>query len=270
MKVCKIIDEARDRLLIGYLLYFERGRVFSVELSEDLTLADSPIFFDHFIGAGQWTVDPLWRERWVSSRVVPTDRQNLGMILRDNKLKEYDLYKLLMLGSGRCAQDDCAVIPTDMSAAHEWLHRRRSRKLDFAMITGGRDILSIFRDGTIWRTDPVAEGIADERLRLTLEDPQRAEQMMMIPGGLGVQWQPEVMLTAEQLYGKGDRLPFTHDELDRLLKYYVMLTSDVCEELGCSRQYVDKKVRERSLATVRDRGNTRLYTASDVARFTEQ
>ena len=42
----------------------------------------------------------------MQQRIVPTDRQNLGEILRDNGLKEYDEFELLMLATGRCAQDD--------------------------------------------------------------------------------------------------------------------------------------------------------------------
>ena len=269
MKVCKIIDEYRGSSLIGYLLYFEKGSTFSIELKEDLSLNDSPIFFDHFIETGQLTVDPVWSERWVASRVVPTDRQNLGMILRDNGLKEYDLFRLLMLGCGRCSQDDCAVIPVALSGVQDWLFSRRQRKLDFAVTVGRGEILSMFRDGTIWRADPAAEGLADEKLRMILEDPRLRDQMTMIPGGLGVRWQHDIILTAEQLYGRGVRLPVTHDELDRLLKYYVMLTPDVCAELDCSRQYVDKKVKEKALNTLRESGNGRLYTAIDVARFRE-
>lgn len=270
MKVCKIIDESNGSFLVGYLLYYERDGIFSIELNDKLPADEMPIFFEQYVKTGRKTVDPVWSDRWVTQRIVPTDRQNLGMILRDNGLKEYDPYKLLMLGSGRCAQDDCAVIPADLSTAEEWLHERRTRKLDFSMLIGDKEILSIFRDGTIWRADLSAEGLTDERLQMILERPQLAKQMKLISGGLGVQWQPGVMLTAEQLYGRGVRLPFTHDELDRLLKYYVMLTPDVCGELGCSRQYVDKKVKEKSLTSLRDSGNTRLYAASDVARFREQ
>ena len=269
MKVCKIIDEARDSALVGYLLSFEHGASFSVELIDQLTADDAPLFFESFIKKGQLTVDPVWSERWVRSRIMPEDRQNLGSVLKDNKLREYDAFRLLMLGCGRCAQDDCAVIPADASEVPDWLNARRQRKIEHAMPVGISEILTIFRDGSIWRVDPLAEGLADERLSRICERADLIRQMRTIPGGLGVQWQGDIVLTAEQLYGRGQRLPIDHEELDRLVMYYIMLTPDVCRELNCSRQYVDRKVKEGTLQTLRDSGNGRLYTASEIAKFKE-
>lgn len=269
MKICKIIDEARDAALVGYLLCFEHGASFSVELSDQLTAEYAPLFFESFINKGQLTVDPVWSERWVRSRILPEDRQNLGTVLKDNRLREYDVFRLLMLGCGRCAQDDCAVIPIDATETPEWLNVRRQRKLEYAMAVGAGEILTIFRDGSIWRVDPLGEGLADERLSRICERADLMRQMKTIPGGLGVQWQGDIVLTSEQLYGRGQRLPIDRGELDRLAMYYIMLTPDVCSELNCSRQYVDKKVKEGALQTLRDSRNGRLYTASEVARFKE-
>lgn len=41
----------------------------------------------------------------MQQRIAPTDRQNLGQILKDNGLDEYDEFQLLMLANGRCVQD---------------------------------------------------------------------------------------------------------------------------------------------------------------------
>ena len=42
-----------------------------------------------------------------------TQKLFLDKILRDNHLKEYDEYELLMLAMGRCAQDDYYLVPID-------------------------------------------------------------------------------------------------------------------------------------------------------------
>ncbi len=49
-------------------------------------------------------------EQW---RIIPTDQQNLGQVLKENGLKEYDEYSLLMLSMGRCAQDDYYLAPIE-------------------------------------------------------------------------------------------------------------------------------------------------------------
>ena len=42
---------------------------------------------------------------WVQQRIIPSDRQNLGRILKDNGLDSYDEFKLLTMTDGRCSQD---------------------------------------------------------------------------------------------------------------------------------------------------------------------
>ena len=50
-------------------------------------------------------INAYWSKLWVQQRIVPTDRQNLGQVLKENGLSEYDEFELLMLAEGRCAQD---------------------------------------------------------------------------------------------------------------------------------------------------------------------
>ena len=48
--------------------------------------ADPLVFFEK----GQKTINAYWSRIWVQQRIVPSDRQNLGMIMRDNGLDFYD------------------------------------------------------------------------------------------------------------------------------------------------------------------------------------
>ena len=77
--------------------------------------------------------DPEWSARWVQQRIIPADRQNIGTILRDNGLREYQAYRLLVLGEGRCAQDDCSVMPIKDRQLPEWIAERRKKKLELAV-----------------------------------------------------------------------------------------------------------------------------------------
>ena len=115
------IDKGRD---LAWLLYYEREDTFHIEISEDVDEWDAPLILSSFVKRGVRALDPYWSRVWVEQRIVPRDRQNLGMILKENGLKEYDAYRLLVLSDGRCAQDECFITPLKTGAFPQELSRR--------------------------------------------------------------------------------------------------------------------------------------------------
>ncbi len=51
-------------------------------------------------------IEDKWARRFVKERVVPPDRQNIGMILREVGMSYYSEFPLLVYTDGRCAMDD--------------------------------------------------------------------------------------------------------------------------------------------------------------------
>lgn len=251
MKICEIIDESRDNLLIAYLFYFEKSKEFCVELSPDVRQEDAPIFLASFIGKGRLTLDPEWSMRWVESRIVPTDRQNLGTILRANGLSEYDPFRLLMLGDGRCAQDDCAVRMVRENDLPDWVRQRMLHKVSFAVRIRRDAALICFADGSISIFD--TDGLSGE--------------IEKHPGGLGIRTDRGEFISAEDLYKNGTKLPLGIDEFRTAAKSYLMDTAEVCAELGCTRQYVDQLVRKNLLSTINKGSHNRLYLRPEVERL---
>lgn len=269
MKICVIRDESAQMREIAYLFYFEKKSVFSIELSDTVSEMEVPLFFASFIRKGIWTVDPVWSKRWVSSRIVPEERQNLGSILRENHMQEYDPYRLLMLGEGRCAQDDCAVKPVSEFGLPEWVKVRRSRKLESASILNEHSVLLCFRDGTLWKTDLEKYLLKDPGFELLQRKPEYFQTMKMYVGGLGLYWFEDTFLSAEKLYGKGRKLPLTGKEFIQAVQSVILDTADVCRELECSRQYVGMMVKTNGLPVLKESGNNRLYARNDVERLKE-
>ena len=269
MKICVICDESAQMREIGYLFYFEVSAVFSIELSDAVSETEVPLFFESFIRKGIRTVDPGWSQRWVSSRIVPEERQNLGSILRENHMKEYDPYRLLMLGEGRCSQDDCAIKPVSETGLPEWVRQRRNRKLELVSILDDNSVLLSFRDGTLWKTDLKEYLMKDPGFHFLQRKPERFQTVKMYTGGLGLYWSEDTFLSAEKLYGNGKKLPLTGKEFLRAVRSMILDTADVCNELECSRQYVGMLVKKNELPVLKESGNNRLYARNDVERLKE-
>lgn len=266
MKVCKIIDEYRGSKTIGYLFYYEKSNVYSIELDDRMRSGDMPLFFHGFITRHIYTLPPEWSRRWVHTRVVPEDRQNISMILRDNSLKEYDMYRLLMISEGRCSQDDCAVLPVRYEDLPAWVLERRRKKIDLAVRLNEKDIMMVYRDGNVYRTD-LSRDLDSGQYDPSFDIISRRDYEVMA-GGVGLEFSGGRVLTAEELYGRGAKLAISSEELRIIAKEYIMDTREVCDELDCSRQYTNYITRASGVTLLKD-GGVHIYARSDIKRLME-
>lgn len=83
----------------------------------------------------------------MQQRIVPADRQNLGQIMKENRLHEYDEYRLLMLCDGRCAQDDYYL--KSVTEKIKELEERFREKVEDVLVLEEMCLLIFFRDGEI-------------------------------------------------------------------------------------------------------------------------
>ena len=131
MKIFAIRDEStQEQKDLAYLLYYKQEKQFYIELPENADAWETPLLLDSFVKRRETTVNSYWSKIWVQQRIVPIDRQNIGEILRDNHLKEYDEYELLMLAMGRCAQDDYYLVPIDEKELPEEITKRFSKRIE--------------------------------------------------------------------------------------------------------------------------------------------
>ena len=91
---------------IAYLFYYEQEKRFYIELPDDADPWNTPLILSSLLKRGERTVNSYWSKIWVQQRIIPSDRQNLGQILKESGLDSYDEFQLLLLNEGRCSQDD--------------------------------------------------------------------------------------------------------------------------------------------------------------------
>ena len=103
---------------------------FYIELHENADPWDTPLLLSSFVKNGETSINSYWSKMWVQQRIVPTDRQNLGQVLKDNNLKEYDEFGLLMLSMGRCAQDDYYLVPIEETQLPDNIRKRFAKLIE--------------------------------------------------------------------------------------------------------------------------------------------
>ncbi len=259
----QVIRPGEDRV-VAYLFYFERAKRFYAELPEELNEWEVPAMFYGHAKRGERFVDAVWAMKFVRQRIIPPDRQNIGAILRDNGLKFYDEYKLLCLSDGRCAQDECYIVRTNAQALPEEIRERLGRKVRDLLPLSDNRLYVFFRDGMARLVDIGTLCGDDRTFGRILREADVFERVRVAPGGNGVEWGDERALSAEKLYVYGEEAVLSYEDLLLFARRRLVDTTEACEMLGVSRQYLNQLVGQKRLHPVIDGAKSRIFAKADV------
>lgn len=249
---------------LAYLIYYEKDRKFFIELPEDADVWETPIILSTFVERGEKTVNAYWSKIWVRQRIVPTDRQNLGQILRDNGLELYDEFSLLMLCNGRCAQDDCFLTEIGYEDLPEAVRLRMKDKVEDVIPLRNFHLLVFFQDGTVKKVDALPL-FGDIRTFAPVQgSPEVFQSVSVQTGGYGVCWGDQIILEKEVLYNAGLNVPLSADDFTSFVTHRVVTTAEACEIMDCTRQNIDDLVRRGRLHPVKSGGKTKLFLKSEI------
>ena len=224
------------------------------------------MLLDSFAKRNEMTVNSYWSQIWVQQRIIPTDRQNLGEILRDNGLEEYDEYKLLMLAMGRCAQDDYYLVPMDENELPQEIIKRYATRIEDVLPLGDFCLLVFFRDGSVKKCDLKAYLEKTKQFQILLKKPAYFESVQMQIGGYGVTWDVNMNISDTVLYRMGKRVPLSMADFKNFVAQRVINATEAAEILDCSRQNVIDLTKRDKLHPIKSSEKSTLYLKSEVLK----
>ena len=267
MKIFAIRDAAdQSNKDLAYLFYYEINRKFYIELPEKADPWETPLLLASFVKNGEQSINSYWSRVWVQQRIVPSDRQNIGQILRDNGLKSYDEFALLILASGRCEQDDYYLVPIAESALPAQIVRRLNRKIEDVVSLQNSCLLVFFRDGTIRKCDLSAYFEKEKRFSILTKRPEYFARVQIQTGGYGVQWDENLTISYSTLYKMGNRVPLTAEDFKAFASERVINAAEAAEILNCSRQYINELVKADKLHPIKATEKNTLFLKSEVLK----
>lgn len=267
MKIFAIRDErANPQKDLAYLLYYEQEKRFYIELPEKADVWETPLLLDSFVKRGETTVNSYWSKLWVEQRIIPPDRQNITEILRDNHLKEYDEYELLMLAMGRCAQDDYYLAPIDENALPGEITKRFSKRLEDVLPLEDCCLLVFFRDGAVKKCDLKKYFAERNTFQILLRKPEFFAHVQMQTGGYGVSWDLNMTISDAALYRLGKSIPLTANDFRNFAAQRVINTAEAAEILGCSKQNVLDLAKRGKLHPIKVSEKNTIYLKSEVLK----
>ena len=262
MKIFDIIDDETENS-VGTLLYYEKEKTFICELPDGIDEWSAPFLFSGFVRKGIYTIPRDESFNWVRSRIIPPSRQNIDLILKNHKLKEYDECIFLEISRGKCSQDSMYV--KQIKELPGYVAERQRRNLTGCFLLRGHEILCVYADGTVMKTDlAMLSDITDVNKILGNEELFRSGKMGT--GGYFITFNNSIDVPAHVLYGKGERVPLTPDDLKMMAAYGLVDTSGACEMMNCSRQNLSYMIGKGALSPLVEDVKGNLFLKDDVIR----
>jgi len=267
MKIFAIRDESAEKQNdLAYLLYYELEKRFYIELPDGADPWETPLLLSSLLKKGERSINSYWSKMWVRQRIVPIDRQNLGQVLKDNHLKEYDEFELLMLSMGRCAQDDYYLVPMEENQLPEQILRRFEMLIEDVIPLDHFALLVFFRDGSVKKVNVLDHYRDESSFRVLFRNEDFFPALHLQPGGHGVEWDVNLSIGAATLYQIGTKVPLNASDFRNFVVYRVVNVAEAAEMLGCSRQNIDYLTRAGKLHPIKSSGKNTLYLKSEIQK----
>lgn len=267
MRVFAIKDESLSNArILGYLIYYETPKAFYIELPDEADPWDTPLLLDSFVRRDERSVGSYWSRIWVEQRIVPQDRQNIGQVLRENDLAEYDEFSLLMLSQGRCAQDQCYLEELRGGELPAELVERWRHKVEDVVPLDSARLLTFFRDGQVKIVDVRQCAEKHPTCKPYIESDERFDRVEVQPDGYGVMWSERAMIPDHELYDCGSPVPLSLRDFCRFVQVRVISATEACGILDCSRQNIDDLIKRNKLHPIRTDSKYKLFLKSEVAQ----
>lgn len=265
MKVCVIKNEYYHKIL-GYLFYYEQNNTFYIELTENSDTFGMPIIFKHFYDLGKRTIDGYWSKKWVCERIVPKDRQNISSIIKDNNLKSYDEYKLLLLGKGRCSQDDCMVEEIKEEALPLEIKKRFDKRISDCLNIGS-EFLLFFKNGEIRKIDHKKLIKINELMANIVNKQNLISEYEVSLGGYGLEFLNNIFLDSLDLYKASIDTGVVFENIKKYICERVVNTTEATKIMNCSRQNINDLVKRKKIVPIKKTLKGQLFLKNELEQI---
>ena len=268
MKIFAIRDESTtEQKDLGYLLYYAKDKRFYIELPENADPWETPLLLSSFLKKGETSINSYWSKVWVQQRIVPTDRQNIGQILKKYNLSAYDEFDLLMIAKGRCAQDDYYLVPMSKDQLPREILQRFLTKIEDVIPLSNRNLLVFFSDGKVKKCSLKQYCTEHTQFGILLKNDAFFQNVKIQTGGFGVSWGENLMLSDRFLYDLGRAVPLSLEDFEHFVQLRVYTSAEATEYLGCSRQYLEQLRKRGKLHPIKESGKAVLYSKSELNKM---
>ena len=260
------IKNGEEKRIQGYLFYFEKAEEFLVELDDSLDEWTAPLQFSGSVKKGIYSISKNISRLWVEGRVVPVDRQNIGMILKNAGLKEYSVGKLLRITKGRCCQDSDYLKEIKYENLPNWVLERQKDNIRDCFWGSNNQVILLCEDDTV-RSLSVEKLKECESKIEAMKCHQKIMQSVKVDiGGHGIVFSNGLAIDKTPLLQRAEVLPIKACDFYTFAKANLVHTTEACEILQCTRQNLAYLTKTKKLTPIQSLQKENVYLKGDVER----
>lgn len=264
MKIYAIKDEELNNRTIGYLFHYEKAGEAIMELCDWLDEWSAPLLCQHLVRNKIYTVPREITMLWLRERVIPSGRQNIGLILKNANLKEYDEMALLKISKGRCSQDDCYISEVEIEEVESDIIERRKHNLSESFVAEDGQIICLYKDNTSWKVDLNKLVEYYPSLNSILNKRDLLETVKVGIGGYSIVFCDSIEIQAYHLREIGTQLPLSAKDFECYIQIDLIDTMSACEIMQCSRQNLSYFVKRKVIKPVIKGAKENIYTKGAI------
>lgn len=266
MKIFAIHDNDVDKKnTIGYLFCYEKSHEYIIELSEKLDEWDAPLLFQKYVREKNYTILNHEAKLWINERVIPSGRQNIGAILKNAKLKEYNELTLLSLSKGKCSQDSCYLVEVSEDDIPDEIKKRESNTIKECFVTEEQRIVCMFKDKSVKKLSLQKLAHQYKELIPVLRNQDLLNSLKVGVGGYTITFNDDIRIPAKDISCMESE-PITIVDFSNFVMRNVVDTTGACDMLVCSRQNVSYMVNVNKLSPIKNGTKEKLFTRGDIER----
>lgn len=264
MKIFSILDKneeaSKDNAFIFYDKAENRGYI---EISKKCNENALPAALMLLKRKDVFTINNEAAQKFIESRVVPRDRQNMPEIMAELHMKEYDPWFLFEYLHGRCAQDDCYVRNIKEDGLPDEIKKRLEKHISKAYVLDGFGLFLIFQNGKTGIID-IEKIRGDNRyFRRVLSEKKFFDKFLIERNGFSIYWNSDTEILYDELYASAKKSNLTQSDISELFKANLCDTAEACERMNVSRQWLAK---QEKLAIIKKTPHSVIYDLSDVRK----
>ena len=264
MKIYAIRDKTLGKQDLGYFFVNVTTGDCCIELCEDVDEWDLPFILDYYCRNGEFSIGMKHTLEFVRQRVIPSDRQNIGSILKDNGLDEYDEIKLFILSDGRCAQDECYIRAIKEDALPDYIKIRMQHFIEDVYVDDIGDYIVSYYNGDVGIIDRNNRQLVNNRMYTRMK--AYISRLGINARGIGnyISIGDIDCISCGQAYKLSQILPLSISDIQKIALSSIMSTQDVMETYGCSRQNVNDLVKRGKLTPLESNNRNMIFAKSEV------
>ncbi len=267
MKVYAIYDEELARTdAIGYLFCYEKSNSYIIELCSDLNEWEAPLLFQGLVKKGIYTIPKDIAFLWVKERVIPNGRQNIGLILKNANIKEYNERILLDLSCGRCAQDSCFINEISENEIPPNIKQRDLINVSECFLTENEQIICLFKDDIACKIDLHQMLNNHSKVKHLLNNKELLHSVKVGVGGYSIVFNDSIEIMNTELRKEEWILPISASVFYQFVNSNIVNSAQACETLECSRQNLSYLLKKEKVKPVIYGIKENFYTKGSIQK----